>query len=43
MCQDHMGDRFVGDASDALNHLVGEARGGLRLDDHHSVIADDRA
>ena len=41
--QRHVGDRLVGDRADAFDHLVGQARGRLRLDDHHAVVTDDDA
>jgi hypothetical protein len=34
-------DRLVGDPSDAIDHLAGHDRGGLGVDDHHAVVADD--
>ena len=36
-------DRLIRHTADLLHHLVGEARGGLGIDDHHAVVADDDA
>ena len=36
-------DRLVGDAADILDNLAGEPWGGLRIDDHHGVVADNHA
>ena len=41
--QHQMADRLVGDFAHLLDHLAGQARGGLRLDDHDAVVADDDA
>ena len=41
--QDHVADRLVGHLPHFLDHLGGEARRCLRLDDHHAVVADDDA
>ena len=41
--QDHMADRLVGDLADLGDDHLGQARGGLGLDDHDAVVADDDA
>ena len=38
-----MADRLVGHLAHLFDHLVGKPRRGLRLDDHHAVVADDDA
>ena len=38
MGQHHMGNRLVGHAADAVDHLLRQARGRLRLDHHHAVV-----
>ena len=43
MGQHHMADRLVGDRAHAVDHLVRQTRGRLRLDDHHGLVADDDA
>ena len=43
MGQNNMANRFIGDAAHTVDDLIGQPRGGLRLDDHHTVIADDHA
>ena len=41
MGQHQMADRLVGHLPHAINHLARKARRGLRLDDHHALIAND--
>jgi hypothetical protein len=36
-------DRLVGDLFHAVDDLLRHHRGGLRIDHHHAVVADDDA
>ena len=41
MGKNQMADRLVGDLADIRDHLARKARGGLGLDHHHALVAND--
>jgi hypothetical protein len=41
--QRHVPDRLVGHRADVPDHVLRHHRGGLRVDHHHGVVADDDA
>ncbi len=41
--QDHVANRFVRNGTHTVDHLLSKTRGGLRLDNHHTVVSNDHS